>query len=80
MLCVMSGEILQVRDVPAEDARILRSRAASRNMSLSSYLRELIHDDASRPEMRDVLARIAARDNIEADGEDIRSFIDEGRR
>ena len=47
----MSTEILQVRDVPSEDAQALRARAASRNMSLSSYLRELIHDDASRPAM-----------------------------
>lgn len=76
----MGTEIIQVRDVPAEDVEILRARAASRNMSLSGYLRELIHDDASRPAMADVLARIAARDSIEASGEDIRSFIDDGRR
>lgn len=73
-------EIIQVRDVPAEDVAVLRARAASRNMSLSSYLRELIHDDTSRPAMADVLARIAARDNVEASGEDVRSFIDDGRR
>lgn len=76
----MSSEIIQVRDVPSEDARALRARAASRNMSLSSYLRELIHDDASRPAMTEVLARIAARDGVETSGEDIRSFIDDGRR
>lgn len=76
----MGSEILQVRDVPAEDAQTLRTRAAARNMSLSSYLRELIHDDASRPEMADVLARVASRDSIEASGDDIRSFIEEGRR
>lgn len=76
----MSTEIIQVRDVPAEDAEVLRARAASRNMSLSGYLRELIHDDTARPAMSDVLARVAARDNIEASSEDIRSFIDEDRR
>jgi archaeosine-15-forming tRNA-guanine transglycosylase len=76
----MSTEILQVRDVPSEDAQILRARAAARRMSLSSYLRELIHDDASRPALRAVLDRVATRASVEADGEDIRGFIAEGRR
>lgn len=76
----MGTEILQVRDVPSQDAQVLRARAASRNMSLSSYLRELIHDDASRPPMAEVLTRITARSNVEATGDEIRSFIDEGRR
>lgn len=76
----MSTEIIQVRDVPAEDVAALRARAASRNMSLSSYLRELIHDDTSRPTMADVLERIAHRDGIEASSDDIRSFIDDDQR
>ena len=76
----VSLEIIQVRDVPTEDVEILRTRAASRKMSLSNYLRELIHDDASRPAMNDVLARIASRDRVEATTSDIRSFIDHGRR
>ncbi len=49
-------------------------------MSLSAYLRELIHDDVSRPTMTEIVARIATRDSIEADSDDIRSFIDDGRR
>lgn len=76
----MSTEIIQVRDVPAEDVAALRARAASRNLSLSSYLRELIHDDTSRPAMADVLARIAARSSVEASSEDVRSFIDDDHR
>ncbi|MCH1881788.1 hypothetical protein [Agrococcus sp. ARC_14] len=76
----MSSEIIQVRDVPSEDARALRARARARNMSLSSYLRELIHDDASRPLMADVVARIASRDSIEAGAAEIQSFIDADRR
>ena len=67
----MSTEIIQVRDVPTEDAAVLRARAASRDMSLSSYLRELIHEDASRPAMGDVLARIAGRGSVEAGSDDI---------
>ena len=76
----MSAEIIQVRDVPSEDVDALRLRAAARGMSLSAYLRELIHDDVSRPSMTETVARIATRDNIEADRDDIRSFIDDGRR
>lgn len=76
----MSMEILQVRDVPAHDVAVLRARAASRNMSLSSYLRELIHYDTSRPTMTEVLARIATREGVVAGPEDIRSFIEDGRR
>ena len=76
----MSAEIIQVRDVPSEEVDALRSRAAARGMSLSAYLRELIHDDVSRPSMTETVARIATRDNIEADRDDIRSFIDDGRR
>ena len=79
-IALMTTEILQVRDVPAEDARALRARAASQNMSLSSYLRQLIHDDASRPAMGDLLERIASRPHIEASGDDIRSFINDDRR
>ena len=76
----MSGEIIQVRDVPTEEVEVLRARAASRNMSLSSYLRELIHDDTSRPTMSDVLSRIASRGRVEAESSDIRSFIDDSHR
>ena len=76
----MNTEIIQVRDVPAKDVEALRARAASRNLSLSSYLRELIHDDTSRPAMADVLARIAARGSVEASSDDVRSFIDDDQR
>ncbi len=75
----MATEVLQIRDVPAEDAAALRARAAARRMSLSGYLRELIHDDASRPAMTEVLDRIATRDSIDASSEDIRSFIEHER-
>lgn len=76
----MSTDIIQVRGVPAEEVAVLRDRATSRNMSLSQYLRELIHDDTSRPAMPEVLARIAERGSVEADGADIRAFIDDDRR
>lgn len=73
----MSTEIIQVRDVPSEDAEALRTRAASRNMSLSSYLRELIHEDTSRPTMSEILARISSRTSVEASTDEVSSFIDD---
>jgi hypothetical protein len=75
----MTAEIIQVRDVPSEEVDVLRARATARGISLSAYLRELIHDDVSRPAMSEIVARIATRDSVEADSDDIRSFIDEGR-
>jgi hypothetical protein len=77
---VVSAEIIQVRDVPSEEVDVLRARAASRGISLSSYLRELIHDDVSRPTMAEIVARIATRDSVEANSDDVRSFIEDGRR
>lgn len=75
----VSTEIIQVRDVPANDARVLRERARARNLSMSAYLRELIHTDASRPAMEEVLARIAQREPVEVDAATIRAFIDDSR-
>lgn len=61
----------ELQNALQNDVAILRARA----VSLSSYLRELIHDSTSRPEMGDVLARIASREEVEAESSDIRSFI-----
>lgn len=79
ILVCMDTEIIQVRDVPSGDVAVLRERASARNKSLSSYLRDLIRDEANRPTMDEVLARIATRESVEASGDDIRSFIAEGR-
>lgn len=76
----MSSEIIQVRDVPSSDVEVLRARAASLNMSVSGYLRALIHDDASRPTMAMVLERIGGRTPVPADNDDIRDLIDAERR
>lgn len=73
----MTTEILQVRDVPSEDVAVLRARAESRKMSLSSYLRELIHTDTTRPTMEEVIDQISSRESVEASSEDIRTFIDD---
>lgn len=76
----MSNEIIQVRDVPSVEVAALRERAAARQMSLSGYLRRLIHDEVSRPTMDETLATIAGRDRIEATSSDIAGFIDDDHR
>lgn len=76
----MSTEILQVRGVSARDARVLRERAAARGVSLSSYLRELIHDAATAATMEEVVTRVSSREGIEADRDQIRAFIEDGHR
>lgn len=55
------AKTIQVRAVPEDVHRTLRSRAAAAGMSLSDYvLRELI-EVTSRPPIADVLARASAR-------------------
>jgi len=76
----MSTEIIQVRDVPAEDVQILRARARTKNVSLSQYLRDLIHENVNRPSMAEVLERISTRSRIDVQTAEILSFIEEGRR
>lgn len=76
----MSTEVFQVRDVPAEDARIVRARAAERRVSLSQYLRDLIHEDAARPTMTEALERISRRAGVDVGSDTIRNMIAEGRR
>jgi hypothetical protein len=49
-------------------------------MSLSAYLRERLHEDASRPTMAEVNARIDTREPLYATTEDVRAFIEDGRR
>ncbi len=76
----MLTETLEVRDVPSTDVAVLRKRASASKISLSAYLRELIRDDASRLDMEEALSRIGARESIGVEGEDIRSYIEAGRR
>lgn len=75
----MSGQIIQVRDVPQRDADELRRRAAAQGVSVSSYLRALIHDETQRPSMSDLMTRIASRTPVTASVDDVRQFIDDSR-
>jgi plasmid stability protein len=76
----MSGAILQVRDVPEQVLARLRERAATRGISLSAYVRELLAEDAAQETMNEVIERIGARASVEVSNEEIRGAIHDGRR
>jgi plasmid stability protein len=52
---------IQIRDVPDEVHRTLRSRAAAAGLSLSAYLLDELIRVAERPPVADVLARAGGR-------------------
>jgi plasmid stability protein len=55
------GSLLQIRDVPDESRRELKSRAAARGQSLNAFLLELIDREVGRPTVAEVLDRAARR-------------------
>ncbi|WP_299057304.1 hypothetical protein [uncultured Nocardioides sp.] len=56
------GSLLQVRDVPDEERRQLKARAAAQGLSLNAYMLGLIRREVSRPTVAEVLDRAARRD------------------
>jgi antitoxin FitA len=54
-------KLLQIRNVPDEVHRTLKSRAALAGMSLSEYALAELRRAAERPTREEILARIAAR-------------------
>jgi plasmid stability protein len=55
------GSLLQIRDVPDESRRELKSRAAARGQSLNAFMLELIDREVCRPTVAEVLDRAARR-------------------
>jgi plasmid stability protein len=60
-------KMIQVRNVPDEIHRELKSRAALEGVSLSEYVLALARRDVSRPTMQEWLARVDARPLIESE-------------
>ena len=54
-------KVIQIRNVPDEVHRTLRTRAAAAGMSLSDYLLDELDRVARRPAVADVLARANRR-------------------
>lgn len=61
------GVLVQVRDVPEEVHRTLKSRSAAAGVSLSEYLRGVLTRTASRPTPDELHARIRARGAVDLD-------------
>jgi antitoxin FitA len=59
------GVMIQIRNVPADLHRELKSRAALAGMSLSDYLLREIRQVAERPTMEQVLTRLRALPPVE---------------
>lgn len=55
------ASMLQIRNVPEEVRRVLKSRAAERGESLNSYVLDVLAREAARPSVREVLDRAARR-------------------
>jgi plasmid stability protein len=57
--------MIQIRNVPDDLHRRLKSRAALAGMSLSDYLLKEIREVAERPTMEEMRARLATRSRVE---------------
>lgn len=77
------GVAITVRDVPDEVRDELAARAARAGKSLQEYLRGMLIDTASRPQVEDVIARARARvaaTGVRVDAEAILAARDAERR
>lgn len=63
--------ILQIRGVDDDDLEVLRERAQRAGMSLSGYLRTMLHTAASHPTRREVMDRVGASDPIDVSADEI---------
>ena len=61
------GTLVQIRDVPDDVHRRLKSRAAASGVSLSEYLRTVLERTAARPTPAELAATIGARGAAEPD-------------
>lgn len=55
---------VQVRDVPTEAVETLKARASRRGRPLTAYLRELILEEASLPELEELLTGPAVEHHL----------------
>lgn len=58
------SKMIQIRNVPDELHRMLKTRAAQLGMSLSDYLLSEIHQIADKPTLEEYLARVSDRGTV----------------
>lgn len=61
------GVLMQIKDVPEDVHRSLKSRAAAQGVSLSEYVRGLLADHSRRPTPEELSERIRARGRAQLD-------------
>lgn len=55
------ASLVQIRDVPDEERRALKARAAARGQSLNAYLLGILSREVARPTVAEVVARARRR-------------------
>lgn len=60
-MVINMSKMIQVRNVPEDVHRTLKSRAAAAGMSLSDYIKRDLEIAAVRPTLEEIDARVSAR-------------------
>ncbi|MGW2938154.1 FitA-like ribbon-helix-helix domain-containing protein [Streptomyces sp. NPDC001156] len=71
--------VLTIRDVPEDQIRVLKTRAAQAGKSLQAYMQELIAREATKPTMTEMAARLEREAAAEYTTDDVLAAIDAGR-
>jgi plasmid stability protein len=71
--------MIQVRNVPEEVHRTLKTRAAAAGLSLSDYVKRDLVESASRPSLDEIDARVQARGRSGLTTSIVRAALDEVR-
>ena len=66
--------VIGVQGVPTGVVEILKGRAEAGGLSLAAYIRGLLPEEASRPELAEVMARMAEDEPIHYTEDDLRAF------
>ena len=74
------AKMVQLRNVPDELHRLLKSRAALAGMSLSDYLIRELKKSAERPSSEELLRRLASRHTVETSISPARAVREERER
>lgn len=59
------SKMVQIRNMPDEMHRVLKSRAAARGMSLSDYLLQELRKSAEVPSIEEWLERVRSREPVD---------------
>jgi plasmid stability protein len=72
--------VLTIRDVPEDQIRVLKTRAAKAGQSLQAFMQEMIARETTKPTVAELAARLEREATAEYSTDDVLAAIDEGRR